>query len=75
MRSRGGNWPRCAEFGVGARGGLAHLGLERAKLRDQREMRGAIGAERLAFDDDVRRDDRHGVPLFAAPAGICAEVL
>jgi hypothetical protein len=42
------------EFDVGSAGRLADLCLERAKLGDQLEMRGAIGAERVTVDDDVR---------------------
>ena len=58
--------PAGAELVVGARGGVAHLALEGAEFGDQLEMRDAIGAERLAFDDDVRRDRRHAVAPSAA---------
>src|SRR5271155_4091506 len=56
-----------AEFGVGSPGGLAALRLERAKLADQFEMRGAIGAKRVAVDDDVRPYRRHA----DAPPSCC----
>ena len=48
-----------AEFGVGPAGSLANLRFQRSEFGDQFEMRGAIGAERVAVDDDVRAYRRH----------------
>ena len=53
--------PAGAELVVGPGRGGAHLALEVAELGDQLQMRQAIGAKRLAFHDDVRRDRRHAV--------------
>src|SRR5271155_4863144 len=57
-----------AEFAVRSAGCLADLALERAKFADQLEMRGAVGAKRVAVDDDVRAYRRHAdePPLMQA---------
>ena len=47
-----------AKFRVRPARSLTHLFLKRAKFGDQRKMRGAIGLERLAVDDDVRANCR-----------------